>query len=125
MSNKISSVAVLTSGGDSPGMNAAIRAVVRACAFNKLKCYGIYRGYQGLIEDDFVELGARSVRNIINRGGTFLKSARSKQFRLAEYREKAYHNLKARGIDALVVIGGDGSFTGAEVFSKEFDIVNP
>ena len=122
MSKKINSVAVLTSGGDAPGMNAAIRAVVRSSSFHNIKAYGIYRGYQGLIEDDFVELGARSVRNIINRGGTFLKSARSKQFRSFEYRQKAYENLKSRNIDALVVIGGDGSFTGAEIFSKEFDI---
>ena len=122
MSRKINSVAVLTSGGDSPGMNAAIRAVVRTASYNHIKCYGIYRGYQGLIEDDFEELGARSVRNMINRGGTFLKSARSKQFRQAEYRKIAYNNLKARDIDALVVIGGDGSFTGAEIFSDEFDI---
>lgn len=122
MKNKINSIAVLTSGGDSPGMNAAIRAVVRASAFNNIKCFGIYRGYQGLIENDFEELGARSVRNLINRGGTFLKSARSKQFREYEYRKKSYENLKSRNIDALVVIGGDGSFTGAEIFSNEFDI---
>jgi 6-phosphofructokinase 1 len=122
MSKEIKSIAVLTSGGDAPGMNAAIRAVVRNASFNNLKAYGIYRGYQGLIENDFIELGPRSVRNIINRGGTFLKSARSMQFKEYEYRKKAYENLKSRGIDALVVIGGDGSFTGAKIFSSEFDI---
>jgi 6-phosphofructokinase 1 len=122
MNKPIKAIAVLTSGGDSPGMNAAIRAVVRAAVFNNIKCFGIYRGYQGLIEDEFEELGPRSVRNLINRGGTFLKSARSKQFREYEYRKKSYDNLKNRDIDALVVIGGDGSFTGAEIFSDEFDI---
>ncbi len=122
MKNDVKTVAVLTSGGDSPGMNAAIRAVVRSCAFNNLKCFGIYRGYQGLIENDFIELGARSVSNLINRGGTFLKSARSKDFMSKNFREKAYHNLKDKNIDALVVIGGDGSFKGADVFSQEFDI---
>jgi len=122
MKNKVKTIAVLTSGGDSPGMNAAIRAVVRASAFNDLKCFGIYRGYQGLIENEFIELGARSVSNLINRGGTFLKSARSKQFREKEFRQKAYDNLKAKNIDALIVIGGDGSFAGADIFSKEFDM---
>lgn len=122
MKNKLKTIAVLTSGGDSPGMNAAIRAVVRTAAYNDLNCYGIYRGYQGLIENDFEKLGPRSVRNIINRGGTFLKSARSKDFRTKEGRQKAFDNLRAREIDALVVIGGDGSFTGADIFSQEFDI---
>jgi len=122
MKNSLKTIAVLTSGGDSPGMNAAIRAVVRNAAYNNLDCFGIYRGYQGLIENDFEKLGPRSVRNIINRGGTFLKSARSKDFRTKEGRQKAYENLKARNIDALVVIGGDGSFTGADIFSKEFEM---
>ncbi|MBS3738304.1 6-phosphofructokinase [Mesohalobacter halotolerans] len=122
MKNKLKTIAVLTSGGDSPGMNAAIRAVVRNAAYNNLDCFGIYRGYQGLIENDFEKLGPRSVRNIINRGGTFLKSARSKDFRTKEGRQMAFDNLKARNIDALVVIGGDGSFTGADIFSQEFDI---
>ena len=122
MKNKVNTIAVLTSGGDSPGMNAAIRAVVRASAFYDLKCYGIYRGYQGLIENEFVELNARSVSNTINRGGTFLKSARSKDFHDKKGREEAYKNLKAKKVDALVVIGGDGSFTGADIFSKEFDM---
>lgn len=115
-------IAVLTSGGDSPGMNAAIRAVVRNASYSGLECDGVYRGYQGLIENEFVELGPRDVKNTINRGGTFLKSARSKEFMTKEGRELAYKNLKARQIDALVVIGGDGTFTGASVFSKEFDI---
>ena len=115
-------IAVLTSGGDAPGMNAAIRAVVRACAFNQLECVGVFRGLQGLIEGDFKEMGPRSVKNIINRGGTILKSARSKEFRTPEGRAKAYEQLKNAGIDALVVIGGDGTFTGASVFMSEYDI---
>lgn len=112
----------MTSGGDSPGMNAAIRSVVRTCAFHGLECIGIYRGYQGLIEGDFETLSARSVNNIINKGGTILKSARSKEFRTKEGRQKAYDEAKKIGMDALVVIGGDGSFTGAMIFSQEFDI---
>ena len=111
----------MTSGGDAPGMNAAIRAVVRSCAYYSLSCVGIYRGYEGLIEDDIVDLGARSVHNIINKGGTILKSARSTEFRTKEGRQKAYENLVEREIDALVVIGGDGSFTGAVTFNEEFD----
>lgn len=121
MKNKIHKIAVLTSGGDAPGMNAAIRAVVRCAAYHNLQCVGVYRGFQGLIENDFTELTARSVKNAINRGGTFLKSARSKDFMTKEGREKAHQNLKKAGVDALVVIGGDGSFTGASVFGKEFD----
>lgn len=119
--NKIKRIAVLTSGGDAPGMNAAIRSVVRASVFHGLTCFGVYRGYQGLIDNSFVELNARSVKNTINRGGTFLKSARSKQFMTKEGRALAYQNLKANEIDALVVIGGDGTFTGANIFGKEFD----
>lgn len=118
---KIKKVAVLTSGGDAPGMNAAIRAVVRTCVYNKIEVLGVYRGYQGMIEGDFIELNERSVRNTINKGGTFLKSARSKEFRTEQGRKKAYENLKKQGVDALVVIGGDGSFTGALLFNKEFD----
>ena len=110
----------MTSGGDAPGMNAAIRAVVRSCAYYSLGCVGIYRGYEGLIEDDIVDLGPRSVNNIINKGGTILKSARSKEFRTKEGRKKAYENLVQREVDALVVIGGDGSFTGAVTFNEEF-----
>lgn len=114
-------VGVLTSGGDAPGMNAAIRAVVRSCTYHSLECVGIYRGYEGLIEGDFEPLDARSVKNIINRGGTFLKTARSKEFRTVEGRLKAYNHLKDAGIDALVVIGGDGTFNGAIVFNEEHD----
>ncbi|AUC22681.1 MULTISPECIES: 6-phosphofructokinase [Polaribacter] len=117
---KIKKIAVMTSGGDAPGMNAAIRAVVRSCAYYSLGCVGIYRGYEGLIEDDLVDLNARSVHNIINKGGTILKSARSKGFRTKEGRQKAYENLIEREVDALVVIGGDGSFTGAVLFNEEF-----
>ena len=100
-------------------MNAAIRAVVRSCAYHKIACVGIYRGYEGLIEGDFENLDARSVKNIINRGGTFLKSARSKGFFTKEGRQDSYNNLKKEGVDALVVIGGDGTFTGAIVFNDE------
>ena len=120
MSKKIKKVGVLTSGGDSPGMNAAIRAVVRACAFYDVECVGIYRGYQGMIEGDFKEMGPRDVKNIINKGGTILKSARSTEFKTKDGRKKAYDNLVAAGIDSFVVIGGDGSFTGAEIFNEEY-----
>jgi 6-phosphofructokinase 1 len=122
MSKRLKKIGVLTSGGDSPGMNAAIRSVVRACAYYNVDCMGIYRGYQGMIEGDFKEMGPRSVHNIVNKGGTILKSARSKEFMTAEGRAKAYENLKEAGIEALVVIGGDGSFTGAEIFNKEYKI---
>ena len=120
MLKKVNKIAVLTSGGDAPGMNAAIRAVVRTCSYHEVEVLGIYRGFQGMIEDDFVELNARSVRNIINKGGTFLKSARSEGFRTKEGRENAYNNLTKNGVEALVVIGGDGTFTGALSFSQEF-----
>jgi 6-phosphofructokinase 1 len=120
MSKTIKKIGVLTSGGDSPGMNAAIRSVVRTCAFHDIECLGIYRGYQGMIEGDFKEMNARSVNNIINKGGTILKSARSKEFMTPEGRKKAYENLVKAGVDSLVVIGGDGSFTGAEVFNAEY-----
>jgi 6-phosphofructokinase 1 len=102
-------------------MNAAIRSVVRTCAFHKIECVGIYRGYEGMIEGDFISLDARSVKGIINKGGTFLKSARSKEFMTKEGRQKAYNALKAANIDAMVTIGGDGNFTGALVFNKEFN----
>jgi 6-phosphofructokinase 1 len=121
MSNKIRKIGVLTSGGDSPGMNAAIRSVVRTCAFHNIGCVGIYRGYQGMIEGDFKEMGPRSVNNIINKGGTILKSARSMEFKTPEGRKKAYDNLVNAEIDAFVVIGGDGSFTGALLFNTEFN----
>ena len=122
MKNDIKKIGVLTSGGDAPGMNAAIRAVVRACVFNDLECVGIYRGYQGLIEGEFKIMNARSVKNIINRGGTILKSARSDDFFSKEGRKVAYEKLKAEAIDALITIGGDGTFTGASVFSEEYNI---
>jgi 6-phosphofructokinase 1 len=121
MPKPIRKIGVLTSGGDAPGMNAAIRSVVRTCAFHNIGCVGIYRGYQGMIEGDFKEMGARSVNNIINKGGTILKSARSMEFRTPEGRKKAYDNLVKAEIDAFVVIGGDGSFTGALLFNSEFD----
>jgi len=120
MPKTIKKVGVLTSGGDSPGMNAAIRSVVRTCAYHNIECLGIYRGYQGMIEGDFKEMGPRSVNNIVNKGGTILKSARSAEFRTPEGRKKAHENLIKHGVDALVVIGGDGSFTGGLIFNAEF-----
>ena len=120
MSKTIKKIAVLTSGGDSPGMNAAIRSVVRTCAYHNVECVGVYRGYEGLIEGDFMEMDARSVKSIINKGGTMLKSARSDEFRTVEGRKKAYQNLIDENIEGLVVIGGDGSFTGALIFNQEF-----
>lgn len=123
MSNTtLKKIGVLTSGGDSPGMNTAIRAVVRACAYYQIKCVGIKRGYEGLIHNQMSELGARSVRHIINRGGTFLQTARSEEFRTKEGRERAYKNLKENELDGLIIIGGDGSFTGANVFFNEFGV---
>src|SRR5450432_1554816 len=119
---KVTSIGVLTSGGDSPGMNAAIRAVVRTGLYHGLDMYGIMRGYSGMIEDDIVKMESRSVANIIQRGGTILKTARCKEFYELEGRQKAYDNLKKRGINALVIIGGDGSFKGALKFSQDFDI---
>lgn len=122
MDIRIGKVAVFTSGGDAPGMNAAIRAVVRACAFYKKEAYGIMRGYEGMIEGDFVKLGPRSVGNIIQRGGTILKTARSEEFRTPEGRKKAYENLKEEGIEGLVAIGGDGTFKGLHKFYEEHGI---
>ncbi|MDI9358460.1 MAG: 6-phosphofructokinase [Phycisphaerales bacterium] len=119
---KIRSIGILTSGGDSPGMNAAIRAVVRTAIYNNIRVYGIMRGYAGLIEDEINELNSRSVANIIQRGGTILKTARSKDFMNYEGRQKAFENLKKRDINGLVIIGGDGSFKGAQLFGKEFNI---
>ncbi|MEJ2585699.1 MAG: 6-phosphofructokinase [Robiginitalea sp.] len=121
MQSPIKKLAVLTSGGDSPGMNAAIRSVVRTCAYLEVECAAIYRGYQGMIEGDFVPFNARSVNNIINKGGTILKTARCDEFRTPEGRKKAHEQLVKAGIDAFVVIGGDGSFRGASIFHKEFD----
>jgi 6-phosphofructokinase 1 len=102
-------------------MNAAIRSVVRTCAYHHIECIGIYRGYQGMIEGDFKDMGPRSVNNIVNKGGTILKSARSTDFKSIDGRKKAHENLLKAGIEALVVIGGDGTFTGALQFNKEFD----
>lgn len=122
MEKNIQRIGVFTSGGDAPGMNAAIRAVVRACIFYKKEVYGIYRGYEGMIEGDFQRMHARSVSNILQRGGTILKSARSKEFLTAEGRKKAYDELQKEGIDALIAIGGDGTFNGLHVFHKEYGI---
>lgn len=120
--SQIKKIGVFTSGGDAPGMNAAIRAVVRSALYYNLEVAGIRRGYEGMITGDIFDMDRKSVANIIQRGGTILKTARSDQFRTPEGRKKAYDNLKARGIDALVAIGGDGTFTGANVFSNEYDI---
>ena len=114
-------IGVLTSGGDSPGMNTALRSIVRTCAHYKIKCVGIVRGYSGLIEDNTKMLNTRSVRGIINKGGTFLYSARCDEFRQATGREKAYKTLRNNNIDGLIVIGGDGSFTGALKLEDEFN----
>ena len=122
MIKTIKKIGILTSGGDAPGMNAAIRSVVRTCAYYKVDCVGIYRGYQGMIEGDFKDMGPRSVHNIVNKGGTILKSARSNDFKTVEGRKLAFENLQSENIDALVVIGGDGSFNGALAFNKEYKI---
>lgn len=118
----INSIAVLTSGGDSPGMNAAIRAVVRSAIYYNLKVYGVYEGYKGLIENNICELKSSDVSNIIQRGGTILRTARCDEFKTPEGRKKAHQNLKEKGIGGLVVIGGDGTFTGAKFFSQETNI---
>ena len=104
MSKEIKKIGVMTSGGDAPGMNAAIRAVVRACAYHNIECVGIYRGYDGVVEGDFKLMNARSVKGIINKGGTVLKSARSNAFRTKEGRKKAYDSLVKGGVDALVTM---------------------
>ncbi|MFM2338178.1 MAG: hypothetical protein RL115_1371 [Bacteroidota bacterium] len=122
MEKKVTRIGVLTSGGDSPGMNAAIRAVVRTGIYHGLEVFGIRRGYQGMIDDDIFQMTTQSVANIIQRGGTILKTARCKEFFEPAGRKKAYDNLKKRAIDGLVIIGGDGSFRGAVKFSQEFDI---
>ena len=121
MNEPIKKIALLTSGGDAPGMNAAIRAVVRACTYYRIECVGVYRGYEGLIEGDFETLSGRHVSNIINKGGTILKSARSMEFKTEEGRKKAYDNLKEAGVGALIVVGGDGTFTGGLKFIQEFN----
>lgn len=122
MPKKVTKIGVMTSGGDAPGMNACIRAVVRTGIFHNLEVYGITRGYSGLIDNDIHKMDSRSVANIIQRGGTILKTARCKEFLTPEGRKKAYNNLKKLGINGLVIIGGDGSFKGAQIFSNEFDI---
>lgn len=122
MEKKVTKIGVLTSGGDSPGMNAAIRAVVRTGLYHKMEVFGIMRGYSGMIEGDIMKMESKSVANIIQRGGTILKSARSKEFYTPEGRKQAYENLTKLGINGLVIIGGDGSFRGAKIFSEEFDI---
>ena len=122
MSKKVTKIGVLTSGGDSPGMNAAIRAVVRTALYNKIEVFGIMHGYTGMVEDDIIKMDSRSVANIIQRGGTILKTSRCLEFMHPEGRKKAYENLQKRGINGLVIIGGDGSFRGAQTFSNEFDI---
>ena len=122
MKNKVTKIGVLTSGGDSPGMNAAVRAVVRTGIYHGLEVFGIMRGYSGMVDNDINKMESRSVANIIQRGGTILKTSRSKEFLTPEGRKKAYNNLKTHGIDGLVIIGGDGSFRGAQIFSNEYDI---
>ena len=122
MSTEINNIAVLTSGGDAPGMNAAIRAVVRTALYHRKRVFGVYRGYEGMIENDITELSTSSVKHILALGGTFLKSARSQEFRTPEGRAKAAKNLRDRNIDALIVIGGDGSFTGALKLAEEHNI---
>lgn len=122
MTSKIQRIGVFTSGGDAPGMNAAIRAVVRAGIYYNKEVFGIMRGYEGMIEGDFVKLGVRSVGNILQRGGTILKTARSKEFRTPEGRKKAYDNLKAEGIDGLIAIGGDGTAAGLHAICSEYGV---
>ena len=119
---KIKTIGILTSGGDAPGMNAAIRAVTRGGIYNGFNIKGIYRGYDGLINDEIKPFTTENVSGIINRGGTILKTARSKEFETPEGREKAYKNIQDEGIDALVIIGGNGSLTGAMIFAQEYDI---
>jgi len=122
MSKKVSKIAILTSGGDAPGMNATIRAVVRTGVYMGLEVYGIMRGYSGMMEDDIFQMSSKTVANIIQRGGTILKSARCREFYTEQGRRQAYDNLCKRGIDGLVVIGGDGSFTGAMKLQNEFGL---
>lgn len=119
---KIKCIGILTSGGDAPGMNAAIRAVTRSAIYNGLQVKGIYRGYRGLVTNEIKDFKSEDVSNIVQRGGTILKTARCKEFMTPEGRKQAYENMKAHGIDALIVIGGDGSLTGARIFAEEFDV---
>ncbi len=122
MERHIDTIGILTSGGDAPGMNAAIRAVTRSARFHNMNVVGIMRGYQGLIDKEFVKFTSSSVSNTIQRGGTILKTARSKAFLEADGRKLAYANMVEEGIDALIVIGGNGSLTGAQLFAREYDI---
>ncbi len=122
MAKKVTKIGVLTSGGDSPGMNAAVRAVVRTAIYHGMEVYGIMRGYTGMVENDIFKMESKSVANIIQRGGTILKTSRCKEFFTPEGRKTAYENLKKHGINGLVIIGGDGSFRGAQIFSNEYDI---
>ncbi len=122
MKKKVTKIGVLTSGGDSPGMNAAVRAVVRTGIYHGMEVFGIMRGYTGMVEDDIFKMESRSVANIIQRGGTILKTSRCKEFFTPEGRKKAYNNLQKHGINGLVIVGGDGSFRGAQIFSNEYDI---
>ncbi len=122
MQYKLECIGLLTSGGDAPGMNAAIRAVTRTAIFNGIRVKAIYRGYKGLISDEIREFQTQDVSNIIQQGGTILKTARCPEFRTPEGRKIAYENLQKHGIDALVVIGGDGTFTGARIFAQEYNI---
>jgi 6-phosphofructokinase 1 len=119
---KLNNIAVLTSGGDAPGMNAAVRAVVRTGIYHQLNVYGIMYGYRGMLKNEIFPMESKSVANIIQRGGTILKTARCKEFYEYEGRKVAYENLKKHNIDGLVVIGGDGSYNGAQKCSQEFDI---
>ena len=118
----IKTIGILTSGGDAPGMNAAIRAITRSAIFSGFKVKGIYRGYKGLIDDEIVDFKTQNVSNIVHHGGTILKSARCKEFKTKEGQELAYKNMRKHDIDALVVIGGDGSLTGARSFASEYDV---
>lgn len=115
-------IAVFTSGGDAPGMNACIRAVVRGAIYYDAEVYGIYRGFQGMIDGDFIKMESHSVSNILQHGGTMLKSARSEDFKTKAGRKLAFNNLSAKGIEGVVAIGGDGTFTGANIFFKEYGI---
>lgn len=118
----IKCIGLLTSGGDAPGMNAAIRSVTRAAIFNGIRVKAIYRGYKGLISGEIIEFQTQNVSNIIQQGGTILKSARCQEFRTTEGRKQAYDNMLREGIDALIVIGGDGTFTGARIFAQEYNV---
>ena len=122
MQYKLECIGLLTSGGDAPGMNAAIRAVTRTAIFNGIRVKAIYRGYKGLISDEIRDFQTQDVSNIIQQGGTILKTARCPEFRTPEGRKIAYENIQKHGIDALVVIGGDGTFTGARIFAQEYNI---